>query len=348
MQIGNIDFADLVKRSWEHAWKNKGLWVLGWLVIFLGGARFDLNSSFSNQSSGSGGGGPTNPQITRFLREVQLFWEQNQTLILGGVVVLVLASIVLGLFLMALGMVARGGLLRSPRLAQAHGGTVSLGEAIDAGRDTLGRQLSLWVITDLPFGVLNLLTTLGVLAYLWQAWVSGRFDLREMNVEMFLKVFGPVMFCLVPWGVVLGLASWLAQIFNHMGALATTLEEDPTGFAALQRGAQVLLANFVPFFLLALVLSLVQGMVGFVIGLPLLFAFVPLMIGGMWATISGNMASIMAVAVIGGLCLLALTPVGMMVSGLFNTVVYTLWANLYTIVTAPPTRAPNPDYARPL
>jgi hypothetical protein len=268
----NIDYVDIGKKAWAITWRNKGLWVLGFLASFLnGGGGSSGSGGGGNGGSGSGGRGfPPN-----FEQQLMRFWEQYAVWLVLGIVGVIVIVFLISLFFVALGLIGRGGLLRSSQLAQANG-SVTLGQGFAAGREELGRLFGIWAITELPVGLLGLLSVIGLLVFGFSTFM----ELVKVNPDTLteiIRIIGPLLACAVPLICVLMILGFVAGVLNHMGTLAGVFE-GLNGMAAVQRGWAILRENLSHFIIVGIALALVPSLIGFV-AVILLFVLIFSVVG---------------------------------------------------------------------
>ncbi len=326
----NFDFGDILTRAWRITWKNKGLWVLGILASLISGGGFNPSSNGGGGSGGSSGSGSRGGDFE--LQQLQRFWEQYQTAIIGTALGVVCLILVVGLISVVLGLIGRGGLIAGARKASADG-QVSLGEAWSAGTQNMGRLFTLWLITDLPFALIGLLIVGGVLLFGFNLFAQAVQDPRALENWAPGAILAGVA-CLLPLFCVLGLGGVAARILNHMGTLSAVFE-NLTGMAALKRGWAVLRANPAPLIILGVLLTVISGVFGFVAALPIIAAIVPAVAGVAMGAVANNNAVIGGSLIFAALCCVAYVPVLFVVRGVFETWAYSAWTLAYEKLTGP-------------
>jgi hypothetical protein len=105
-----MDYAALLKRTWEITWKHKILWVFG-LFAGCSGQSYQFNASGPSRSIQYEFGPGEFPQLQRF-------FEQYSSEIATGAAILVLCMCLLLLVSWVLGALAQGGLVAGFSMAQ--------------------------------------------------------------------------------------------------------------------------------------------------------------------------------------------------------------------------------------
>src|SRR5437867_2579364 len=122
----SLDFGAVLSRAWKITWDNKILWIFG-ILAGLGSGGGGYNSNFSNLMPKGPGGRPNlPPPLERFFNTVQ---PPVLIAITGGLICL---ALIIGLVVLALSIIGRGGLIGGVQIAEANG-KVTFGEAWQAG-----------------------------------------------------------------------------------------------------------------------------------------------------------------------------------------------------------------------
>ena len=294
----NFNFGEVLTRAWQIIWKHKVLWIFG---IFAGCARGGGGSG-----GGGGGAGGTRPGDQPFPELERTFdqigqWINENPWIVAVFVVLVLALVILSVFL---GTIGRIGLIRGTYQAEQGAERMVFGELFSGSIPyfwrVLGLSLLIFLIAILVFIPLVLF---GVLTA------------------------GVGLICILPLICILIPVLWAVSVVIEQANAAIVLDNLGIG-DGLRKGWEVVRTNVGPIILLALILFIGSGIVGFIIAIPIIAAIFPLIFGA-----ASNNTSPMWIT---ALCLLAYFPVLLVLSGILNAYVQSVWALTYMRLTAKP------------
>jgi hypothetical protein len=255
-----MDFGKVLTRAWEIIWKHKVLWLFG---LFAGctGQQANLNFNFS-------GGGPSYqfnegdipylpPEVTRFFIDMERFFERNAEKILTAVVALIILAIILAFGFFLLGMLGRVGLIKGTLLAEGGAEKMTFKEIFEATKPFFWRIVGLNLLIYVSF-----LIVLGVLAAFL---IAGTFFTFGLGACLFF----PLMCLLIPVG-------WYLMLVIKQANIALVLE-DLDVFASIGRGWNFTAEHLGNMIVMGLILTIGGIIVTFVIGLPQLFSFIPLL-----------------------------------------------------------------------
>jgi hypothetical protein len=284
----NLDFGGILKRAWEITWRNKILWLLGILSAIGSGGGFSGGNQFNFNQTGS-----PNPLPDLQTRFPDLDPNVVTALALGAVCVIIL----IGIAFWVLSIIGRGALIGGINVADTRS-TVSLGEAWRIGT----KHFVTVLLIGLAVAILGLL--IGVASIVAVASV-----------------------CLAPLGCVGFLLIAVLSVFTYLAQIAAITENLSVG-DAFTRAWQIVKANIASIVVLGLILAVVNGVVGFVVALPLGFTLVPIMAAAI-AFGNENAAAGGTGLAIAGLCLVAWIPVLIIVRGIVETWVTSAWLLAY-------------------
>jgi hypothetical protein len=295
----NLDFGGILKRAWEITWRNKILWLLGILSAIGSGGGFR-------------GGGNTNfnpnnnpdflPQLQRRFPNL----DQNAivAIILGVGCVLIIIAIAFWI----LSIIGRGGLIGGINLAETRG-SVKFGEAWGIGTK--------YFITVLLIGLA--VAILGVLIGI-------------------ASVVAVASICLAPLGCIGFLLIAVLNVFTYLAQIAAVTDNLSVG-DAFGRAWQLVKANIGAVIILGLILAVINGVIAFVVALPLAAIAAPIMLSIVGAA-NENAAVATSGILIAGLCLVAWIPVLIIVRGIIETWVTSAWVLAYRRLSTQPGAAP--------
>jgi hypothetical protein len=295
----NFDFGKILSRSWQIIWKHKVLWIFG---ILASCAR-------SNGGGGGGGGGGgnsyrtspngnppfTSDQIKQFMDRISQFLQSHLLIIIA----IILGLILLSFILYALGMMGRIGLIKGTFKAENGSETLSFGELWSAGLPYF------WRI----FG-LNLLLSLAIIVIIVPFII--------LFVVFGIATAGIGILCLLPFLCLLIPASWALGVILEQAQIAIVIE-DLGLLDGIRRGWQVAKSNIGPMIIMLLILGVGGAMIGVIIAIPIIFAFIPLVIG------MGTLKESLAPVWIALGCFAAYIPVLLFFNGILTAYIQSAW-----------------------
>lgn len=315
-----MDYGRILGRAWEIVWRWKILWLLGFLAA-LGQGTSGVNTTynFGQQDLQNG----TLPNI-------------NWPLLGGALAALACLGLLVGLALLIISIIARGGLIAGVAQVEDEGST-TFARAWAAGATRFWTLLGITVLTILPIILLVIVLMIAIFAL-----AGGTAILSTQSDRSVGPIMGMLFTCLCPgFCLIFILAIVLGQIQIYADRAA--MLEGLNWTAAFGRGWQVLKANIGPtvvLWIIFLVLSLVIGAIVAAITLPIVLPLVALLgrdgasppSGAVWVPICG-------------LGLLA-TVLGALISSIVTAFTSATWTLAYRRLTAPPL-APQPGGEAP-
>lgn len=316
-----IDLIQIAQRAWEITWKHKILWVFGFLFsLGLGGGG---NSNFNfdaNTFSTPGGNLPLPPELNRTLEDL----SANTGALIGIGLLLVCLGLLISLAVYALSVMGRGGLIVGTRLAEANG-AVTFGEAWRGAARRFWALIGVNLLINAPVIVLSLVLAFSVLGGtlgLVLSMIGG-------EVTAITGVLGVLLLCITPLVCVVPLLSLFTNFFSTLASLNVVIE-DLGMMPAIRRAWAVLTQNPVDVVVVGVVLALAQGIIGFLISLPLTVIVVGGVVAAfptLWAT--GSMESILGPVAFAALCLVLYMPVFLVLLSAALTWVNAAWTLAY-------------------
>ena len=298
----NFNFGEVLTRAWQIIWRHKVLWIFG---IFAGCSR-----GGGGGPSGGGGGGGTQPGEQPFPQLQQMFdqigqWMQDNPWI---VAVFILIGLVLLILSVLLGTIGRIGLIRGTYQAEQGTQQLVFGELFS------GSMPYFWRVLGLSFLILLIALVVFIPLLLGGALFTA-------------LTAGIGALCLLPLICLLVPLLWAVSVVIEQANVAIVLENLGIG-DGFRRGWEVVRANPGPIILMTLLLFIGSGIVGFIVAIPIFAAVVPLIFGA--ATNNTNPVWISIV------CCALYFPVLLILSGILNAYVQTVWALTYMRLTAKP------------
>jgi hypothetical protein len=305
-----MDYGRILGRAWEITWRWKTLWVLGFLAA-LGQGTSGLNTTFQFGAEDFQSG-----------RIPDINWP-----VLGGALVaLTCLALLVGLALLIISIIARGGLVAGVAQAEDEGST-SFARAWAVGATRFWTLVGITVLTALPIILLVAVLLLGIFAL-----AGGTAFLSSQGDNSVGPVIGLLFACLCPGFCLVFIVGFVLSLIQLYADRAAILEG--LGWIdAFKRGWQVLRANLGPtivLWLIFLLLSLVIGAIIAAITLPILLPLIALTgIGG------GDFPEGVALVAVCGLGLLA-TVLGAILNGIIMAFTSATWTLAYRRLTLPP------------
>jgi hypothetical protein len=299
-----MDYSEVIGRAWKIIWKNKVLWLFGILASCAtrtGGGGTGSGSRFTGNAPFNPGQGL--PQVFQGLQrtfESIPFWVY----ILAAILFLLL--FVLILFLSTVGRI---GVIR---------GTIEGDEG--AERLSFGPLFQ----RSLPYFwrifLLNLLLmVLGLIVF---------FILLIPTIGLAVLTLGIGLICLLPLFCVLGILFWVVGIVLEQATVAIVAENLGV-IQGLERGWGVVRAYPGQVLVIALLILIVGGIIGFIIGLPFLIVIAPLAFGYIMNTqASMNIGVTVALAFV---CIYL--PIVIVLRGMIESYIEALWTLTFRRLT---------------
>jgi hypothetical protein len=314
----NFNFGEVLTRAWQITWKHKVLWIFGILAACgRGGGNFN-----SSGNSGGNDGGFGQPNFPPEVLRVFEFIEQNLTLIIVASCILILLIWAITVFL---GTIGRIGLIRGT--FQVEGGTENLifGQLFSESTPYFWRIFGLSLLVSLPLVIFiaGVVAAFAVLAFS----ASGGSDPAGVGFFAMVPVLIGCVCLLIPVMIVIGLIVRQAE--------RAIVMEDMRVFPALSRGWEVFRSNLGPIIVMAIILGIINLVVGFIIAIPILIIVFPAVIA--FAASEGQSWTPM---IFMGIALCLYIPVSLLLNGIVIAYAESAWTLTYMRVTKPRDEAP--------
>ncbi len=294
----NFNFGEVLTRAWQIIWKHKVLWVFG---IFAGCGRGGGGSS-GGQVSGSGD--QTFPQLEQFMQQLEQWIEANPWIV-AVIVLLVVLLLVVSIFL---GTIGRISLIRGTYQAEMGTERLNFGELFSESMPYFWRVFGLSLLILLIALVVFVPLVLG--GTLFSAFTAG---------------IG--LICLIPLICLMIPLLWVLSVVIEQANVAIVLENLGIG-DGFRKGWNVVRANIGPIIVMTLIIFIGSGVVGFIIALPIIAAVLPLIFSA-----ASNNTSPIWISVI---CCAIYFPILLVLSGILNAYVQSIWTLTYMRLTATP------------
>jgi len=259
-----MDYGKLLSRAWHIVWRNKIIWLFGFLAALGsgggGGSNFNFRSSERVSAPQSGGFGNFDlpPEFQRAL--VQLL--SNESLLIAIAVTLVALSLIVGLIVALIAALGHAGMVDMTREADETE-TTSLGAGWRAG---WRRMLPVFLIRFLLGLPTFLLIMAGVIPFILSfVPLLGR---GEMGDAALVGALMAGLACFLPALCVGLLLSLPLQVLETL-SIRASVREDQGVLGGLRRGWSVLTGNLGEVLVLWLIFLVLGLIVGVVVGLPI-------------------------------------------------------------------------------
>jgi hypothetical protein len=262
-----MDYGKLLSRAGHIIWRNKIIWLFGFLAALGsgggGGGNFNFRSSGRVNVPESGGLGDFDlpPEFQRALTQLL----SNESLLIAIAVTLVVLSLIVGLIVALIAALGHAGMVDMTREADETE-TTSLGTGWRTGLRRMAPTFFIRFLLGLP-------TVLIVLAGLAPFLLSlipliGRASGRVANDAAVAGLLTTLFACFLPALCVGLLLSIPLQVLETLAIRALVLEDQGV-FGGLRRGWSVLTGNLGQVLVLWLIFLVLGLLVGVVVGLPL-------------------------------------------------------------------------------
>jgi hypothetical protein len=295
-----FDFGEVLTSAWKIIWKHRILWVFGIFAGFArgggggGGGGGGSNSGFQNQDAPFSQLDPAFQQFGRYIEEN--WWV---------VVVFILVIFLVSILFYSLGIMGRIGLIKGVYKVENGAETLTFPELWSESMPYF------WRI----FGI-NFLIGLAVLIIIVPLVLLG------------VVTAGVGFVCLLPLICILVPISWVVSIILEQAQPAIIIE-DLSMLDGFKRGWEIVKTNALNFFILALIVLIGGGIIGFVIAIPIVLAVVPLVLGA-----ESLRESLTPVYIALACCALYL-PVILFLNGLLTAYIQSIWTLTYLRLTKP-------------
>ena len=317
-----MNYSEILSRAWQIIWKHKVLWIFGILAGCAsssgGGGSGRVGNNFNTSPSGSR---QFPAQLQSYFDRMQHFFEsvpQQTWILIGiGVLLLVLILIVLRIFLGTVGSIGLiHGAQRADQDMEAH---LTFGELFKGSLPYFWRVFLLFLLVFLVFFIVGII-------------LVGTIALGAvLTFGIGLICLLPFLCLLIPVGIVVGVVieqATIAIVVENRGVMD-----------GLRRGWEVVRTNLGPMVVMWLILGLgINGIVGIIIGLPMILVFAPLLIG----IFANAQRALQTGLVISLLCCAAYLPVLIILRGILQSYVSSAWTLTFLRLTKPAQPSPEP------
>jgi len=307
-----MDFGEVLTKAWKIVWKFKVLWVFGILSSCGQGGGGGGNSS-ARFSGGHEGNVP--PQFQEFFNGVQIMFDKIQGWQIAIVIFgLFMIFLILSIILFALNSIGRIGLIQGTVKADTGAETLTFIELFNGSKPFFWRILGINLLAGWAMFFLTLLIVMPF-------------------VGLTFLTFGIGLFCLLPLLCILVPSIWLASVVLEQANIAIIVE-NLSMLEGLKRGWQVFKENIGNMIVMALLLGIGGGIIGFILALPLILALAPIMLGFMASSIGNDPGWAGGGLGLAILCILAYLPVLILLNGILQAYIKSAWTLTYLRLTS--------------
>lgn len=301
--MNGFNLGEVLTKAWQNIWKHKVLWIFGILASCArgGGGGSGGSSGNSGYQTGSGDLPFNNQQFEGFVEQAGGFLEQNWWILLIGILLIILLSFIF----YALGIVGRIGMVKGTLLAEKNVDSISFGEVWSESLPYFWRIFGLNFLIGL---VVFVLVVPGVLFGILTAGVG------------FLCIL-PILCLLIPLSLVLSVVIEIAQ--------PAIVVEDLGMLDGLKRGWELVKSNVGTMIILWLVLGIGGGIIGLIIAVPVILAFLPIIFS------MGSLGESLTPLYISLACCAVYMPVLIFLNGILTAYIQSVWALTYLRLAQP-------------
>jgi len=309
-----MNLGEVLSRAWKIIWKNKILWIFGILSSCGrggGGGGGGNNSNFNFDNGNTPFSDGSFPGAEEFSRNMENIFgsSSEQTwipIIIGGLCLLLIVAVVF----IFLGTIGRIGLIKGTVLAETGHEPLSFGQVWSASMPYFWRVFLLNLIIGLAIGLVVLI-------------------IMVPFVLVGIATMGVGMLCLIPLFCLLIPLSLVVNVIIEQANVAMVVEE--LGIMdAIKRGWRVCRENLGPIAVVALVILVGGGIVGFIIAIPLVLVIVPIFAG----FLSNDETVLTTLFATAGLMLCCMLPVVIALSGILQSYIGSVWTLTFLRLTA--------------
>lgn len=242
-----MDYMGTLRRGWDITWKNKWLWLLGFLAALGGGSSFGSSSNYSSGSSDVSGAAPNvTPEMI--------------AAIVGGAFLVLCIAFIVGILMWLVSLASKGGLITAVAELD-RGQETRFGTAFRQG---WRKVLPLIGMTLVLYGVVIVLAIILAIGFGGSliAALSAGANMDSNAMAGLLGTAGVIFLCLlcllIPLSIVLSFIypfAFRGMMLRNMGVM----ESIRHGWAVLRSHLGDILVLGLIFFVIGLLVGLVSG-----------------------------------------------------------------------------------------
>jgi hypothetical protein len=310
----NFDIVEVLVRAWKITWKYKVLWIFGMLASCGRGSGGNGSGGNNYRSTGNpyapGGQFPNEmfDQMIEFMDRVFTWFTENP----WAIVALVVFGLALWLIQIILSTVGGIGLIRGAYHAETGMEKIVFTDLFRESLRYFWRTIGLGLVIWLPV----LVIFLGTMFTLILSTASSSTTADGVFGAFFVLFFIGLCCCFLPILIVLGI--------YYTQALRALVLEDLGIFASLSRGWDVFRRNIGGLLIVAVILFIINLIIGLALAIPVFIAIIPLMNGFMGGTIDSWQPFILT-----GILVLLYSPIAWFLGGILLAYIETIWTLTY-------------------
>ncbi|NMB53085.1 MAG: hypothetical protein GYA15_00155 [Leptolinea sp.] len=315
-----MELGEVLSKAWKIIWKNKVLWIFGFL------------SSCGRSGGGGGGGGKTNfnlptnngqfnnssnpfsngqiPGLEEFQHNFENLAGSGGEMPWGLIVGLICLVVFIVLIAAMLGTIGRIGLIRGTVLAEEGQEPLHFGQVWSASTPYFWRVFFLNLLAGLAISLALLILIIPMIF----------FSIGTMGIGLLCLI--PLICLIIPLSLAIDVV--LEQVNAAM------VVENLGLWDSVKRGWQVCRENFGPVAVVALVVIVGGGIIGFILALPLVLVALPMVIGG----ISQDQTALTSGLTVSGALLCCLLPFIILLQGILSSYIGSIWTLTFLRLTA--------------
>ena len=288
-----MNYGEVLRKTWDISWRNKGLWLLG----ILAGCSASGRGNFGTSTSGARSYSFDSPDFGDFgpIQE-----EVFIPIFLG----LLCLGLIVALVVFVLGVIGQGGLIAGFKRAD-DGANVSFSEAFGDGLQSFWKLAGIRIL----FFVAGIVIVLGL--------ILGTILVGVATFGIGLLCLIPLICLLIPIG--LGVDSYIIL------TMVASVEEELGIVESFGRSWTTVKENLGPIVVMILILIVGFGILGFLIAVPFIALGFPFVAG----VIIGTDAALISGIAITLLCATVAIPLLVVAYGLLTTYATGAWTLTY-------------------
>ncbi len=297
-----MDYGEVLRKTWNISWRNKGLWILG----ILAGCSASGRGNFGTSSSGARGYSFDSSEFRgydggQYFEDVLGIQEEVIIPIVLGFLCL---GFIVALIVFALGVIGQGGLIAGFKRAD-DGEEVGFSEAFSGGLQNFWKLAGIRILFFIAGFVIVI------------ALILGTVLIGVATFGIGLLCLLPLICLLIPIG--LGVDSYIIL------TMVAAVEEELGVFEAFGRSWSTLKENLGPVAVMIAILIIGFGILGFLIAVPFMALALPAITG----VIVGTDAAVISGVAFTLLCAVVAIPLLIVVYGFLTTYTTGAWTLTY-------------------
>ncbi len=297
-----MDYGEVLRKTWDISWRNKGLWILG----ILAGCSASGRGNFGTSTSGARGYNFDSSAFPQYNGR-PLFEDLGpiqEEVIIPIVLGFLCLGLIVALVVFALGVIGQGGLIAGFKRAD-DGEAVSFSEAFSDGLQNFWKLAGIRILFFIAGFVVVVVLILG-------------------TVLIGVATFGIGLLCLIPLiclliPIGLGVDSYIIL------TMVAAVEEELGVLEAFGRSWTTLKDNLGPIAVMIVILIIGFGILGFLIAVPFIAIGLPAVTGA----IVGTEAAVISGVAFTLLCATVAIPILIVLYGFLTTYTTGAWTLTY-------------------